>query len=152
MAGELEVPEECAGLVDVVDFVAMWLPDRTPLAATARFARCAVHFRSYLVASAAFTTFRCFSCGNGVRCIVRGHHHIDQGFIVYEGIAPNGVDPPEVWYAWLPMFDAAACHTCVERLGFDPWTWWVEEQRRRFEDEIEEVADRVLDMIADADF
>jgi len=131
---------------DVFDLVAAWLPDATPLAATAQFARCAAHFRSYLVASANLAAFRCFACGDEVRCAVRSHWHVSPGFIVYEGATE------EDWYAWSPTVDRAACGACTRRLGFDVHAWWAEVWRSRSDDEFEDLADEFLDMFAATEF
>ena len=111
------------GLAETVDLVAAWLPDKTPLAATARFARCAAHFRSYLVISAALTAFACFVCGGVVRCIVLRHHHAAPGFIVYEGRGPDGDGGQDASYVWYPAMECCACQRCATNLGFDPAVW-----------------------------
>jgi hypothetical protein len=112
-----------SGLAETVDLVAAWLPDKTPLAATARFARCAAHFRSYLVASAALTAFSCFHCGGVVRCIVLRHHHTAPGFIVYEGRGRDEGRGQDVSYVWYPAIECCACQRCATDLGFDPALW-----------------------------
>ena len=127
-----------ARLADVVDLVAAWLPDVTPLAATARFARCSAHFRSYLVASAAAIFSRCFACSGDFRSEVRRHHHVALGFLVYEGHADDER------YAWQPATDRVACWRCVDRLGFEARAWQLEARRRSFD---EEVAAAVLDRL-----
>lgn len=134
------------GLPDVVDLVAAWLPDATPLAATARFARCAAHFSSYLVASANVAAFRCFACDGYVRCVVRSHRHPAPGFVVYEGATE------EDWYAWSPAVDRAACAACTRRIGFDVHAWWAEVWRSRSDEEFEDLAEEFLDMFAATEF
>ena len=150
MAEAQHAGQQDLGLADVVDLVAAWLPDKTPLAATARFARCAVHFRSYRVASAASTEFRCFLCDCNFNCVVRRHHHVAPGFIVYEGEVHEGCE--DVSYVWLPATDWVACQHCSEGLGFDPKDWREAEWRKHcFESELEEIADNILDMFLDSE-
>jgi hypothetical protein len=140
------------GLADVIDLVAAWLPDKTPLAVTARFARCAAHFRSYLAASAAATSFCCFSCGCDSRCVVRRHHHVAPGFIVYEGEVCDEGEVRDASYVWFPEIDCVACRRCSEGLGFDPFAWRRIEWRRSFSQlEVEEIVDTMLDMFLDSE-
>lgn len=132
---------QTSGLAEVVDLVAAWLPDRTPLAAVARFARCSAHFRSYLVSSASAAAFRCFACNEELRCVVARHRHFGA-FVVFEGL------DTEEWYAWQPAQDRVACWWCVERLGFSAAAWALEDLHNNHLDA--QAAAALLDMFFEA--
>ena len=135
------------GLADVVDFVAAWLPDRTPLAATARFARCSAHFRSYLVSSCSTTAVSCFACDFKILCDVRRHWHVrgrGGGFVVYQG------SDEASRYVWLPANDLVACRQCACRLGHRVAAWRREAGRQENEEIADAMRHRFMELVRDA--
>ena len=136
-------------LQDVVDLVTAWLPDRTALAATARFARCSAHFRSYLTSSCRTTEGLCFACGDEILCDVRRHWHAASScggaFVIYQGADASAR------YVWQPTSDRVACWPCARRLGLKPRAWRREEDRwREWEEGAEAARDWLTEVARDA--
>ncbi len=115
------VPRGCR-LAEVVALVARFLPDKTALAATASFARCAAHHLSYVIDDAAWSAWTCSFCGSDMECKVHGHEHFCASppcagaFVRYLDVGGAG-------YVWWPSGDAVACAPCAASLGADAVMW-----------------------------
>jgi len=108
------VPEKpAAGLEDVLDLVAAFLPDRSAACGTARFARCCAHFRSYLLCSAAELDVACCGCGCQLRFRVVRHDHSPAPYITFFG-ERDGES-----YVWNTRLDRVACAECARCDDFD---------------------------------
>ena len=95
------------GLRDIVDHVACFLSDKSPLACVASFARCSCHFRSYLISNEQRIHYWCHMCGDEFSFDVESHRHLGGEGILFFG--------QKELYVWKPDVNQLFCMPCFAR-------------------------------------
>jgi len=96
--------------------VALFLDDRSELAATTSAARCLGHFDKFFIDSDLLPLLLdvCGACGAPLSCVVRQHSHVVRdGFVCIEYTGLDEELALASGYVWIPSLDFVFCERCV---------------------------------------